>query len=406
MTERKSKRWLVLSLLAAGLASAALTAMLCGHLLARERFSQISGICTALTEKMPEAEQPLLEVLKDLHESGLFMETDKDSRTEIFLERYGYREADFAGHNRGAVWILAALCGIFGGLCMSAAVFLLQRKKRERIAGMTAYLERVNCGSGELLQAQEDDFSALEDELYKTVTALRQTREEAVRAKERFADNLANIAHQLKTPITAASLSLQRLCGQTDEFKLPESMSRLTRQVQAQLDRLTILGEALLTLARIDSGTLQLKQESVDAFTVLMLAAENLESLLSKQRMKVSILENGSAEFTGDLEWTMEALMNLIKNCAEHTPEGGTITCTYEKNPLYTEIRICDEGEGFAREDIPHLFERFYRGKCAKGEGIGIGLSLAGEIFALQNGSLTAKNLPEGGACFEVRVYA
>lgn len=406
MTERKSKRWLVLSLLAAGLVSAALTAMLCGHLLARERFCQISGICTALTEKMPEAEQPLLEVLKDLHESGLLMGADKDSRTEIFLERYGYREADFAGRNIGVVWILAAFCGIFGGLCMSAAVFFLQRKKRERIAGLTAYLERVNRGGGELLQAQEDDFSALEDELYKTVTALRQTREEAVRAKERFADNLANIAHQLKTPITAASLSLQRLRGQTDEFKTRESMSRLTQQVQAQLDRLTILGEALLTLSRIDSGALQLKQEAVDAFTVLTLAAENLESLLSKRRMKVSVLENGSAEFTGDLEWTMEALMNLIKNCAEHTPEGGTIACTYEKNPLYTEIRICDEGEGFAREDIPHLFERFYRGKCAKGEGIGIGLSLAREIFALQNGSLTAENLPEGGACFAVRVYA
>ena len=90
----------------------------------------------------------------------------------------------------------------------------------------------------------------------------------------------------------------------------------------------------------------------------------------------------------------------------EHSPGGGTIHCDYSYNPLYVEVLIWDEGEGFCPEDIPHLFERFYRGKRAVPNGIGIGLSLAKSIFELQNGNITARNLPERGACFEIRVYS
>ena len=108
---------------------------------------------------------------------------------------------------------------------------------------------------------------------------------------------------------------------------------------------------------------------------------------------------------TVDLDWTMEAIINLMKNCMEHN-KGGVITSTYGQNPLYTEIVIRDEGEGFAKEDMAHLFERFYRGKNAGEGGIGIGLALAKEIIERQNGTIRAKNLPEGGACFEIRFYS
>lgn len=97
--------------------------------------------------------------------------------------------------------------------------------------------------------------------------------------------------------------------------------------------------------------------------------------------------------------------MNLMKNCGEHSPEGGVVHCTYNQTPLYTEILIWDEGGGFAREDIPRLFERFYRGQRARDGGIGIGLSIAKAILERENGIITAKNLPEGGACFEIRIY-
>jgi signal transduction histidine kinase len=268
-----------------------------------------------------------------------------------------------------------------------------------RIAELTSYLEKVNSSAaGTVIQMKEDEFSHLQDEIYKTVTSLYQTRDAAVQAKVNFADNLANIAHQLKTPITAAFLSLQLMKNTTPSI--------YGEQVGRQLERLNRLEESLLTLSKIDAGTLHLEFSQVDIYTALNLAAENLNDLLMKERVSVDIPDHGCMEIYGDMEWTMEALMNLMKNCMEHSKHGGTIHCDYSSNPLYAEILIWDDGEGFQTEDIPHLFERFYRGKDAAGNGIGIGLSLARSVFELQNGNITARNRPEGGACFEIRVYS
>ncbi len=277
----------------------------------------------------------------------------------------------------------------------------MMRKKyrRKRIAELTDYLEQINIGgAGAVLQTKEDEFSQLQDEIYKTVTNLYVTRENAVKARENFADNLANIAHQLKTPLTAALLSLQLM-----EKEYPNPYAA---QIGRQLKRLAGLEESLLTLSKIDAGTLALEHVPVDIYTVLRLAAENLSDLLAKDKIKIDIPEKGCMEFSGDMEWTMEALMNLMKNCMEHSPQGGAIHCDYEQNPLYTEILIWDEGRGFAEKDLPYLFNRFYRGENAAEDGAGIGLSLAYSIFELQSGSLSARNLPEGGACFEIRLYS
>lgn len=267
-----------------------------------------------------------------------------------------------------------------------------------RISELTDYLEQINVGAdGTIIQTKEDEFSHLQDEIYKTVTTLYQTRDAAIKAKLNFADNLANIAHQLKTPITASVLSLQLM-----EKANPDNYAE---QIKKQLERLNRLEESLLTLSRIDSGTLPLEYSQMDVYTVLNLAAENLNDLLLKENIFVDIPDNGCIEIYGDMEWTMEALINLLKNCMEHSQNGGTIHCDYSRNPLYVEILIWDDGNGFATEDIPHLFERFYRGKNTTGNGIGIGLTLARSIFELQNGNITARNLPGGGACFEIRVY-
>ena len=280
-----------------------------------------------------------------------------------------------------------------GAFFLVAGLFLQKRRENLRIRALTDYLEQANTGKAAILSALgEDAFSKLEDEIYKTVTFLYRTREAAVQAKEEFAKNLSNIAHQIKTPITAISLTVQTI-GTAEAEEGNEEKERL-EQIRRQLMRLTHLEEALLILARLDAGTLVLKKKETDVYTLLILAADHLEELFARSGVSVRIPELGQIPITVDAEWTMEAIMNLLKNCAEHST-GKTIHCSYEQNPLYTEIVIRDEGKGFVKEDIPHLFERFYRGKNAEKGGIGIGLALAKEIIECQNGTIRAENRKE-----------
>ena len=357
-------------------------------------FEHTSALCETILTNSPEAEPQLLAALKDYHSL-----TEQELRGNDYLEKYGYRVDDFCYAFPLDTVLFPILFFLVTACAFAAGIFLSRRKDRKRIADLTEYLEQVNIGAGgTLIQMKEDEYSHLQDEIYKTVTMLYQTRETAVSAKKNFAENLANIAHQLKTPIAAAFLSLQLM-----EKEIPGAYAE---QVKQRLIRLNRLEESLLMLSKIDAGTLPLKQEKVDLYTVLNLAADNLNDLLRKNHISVDIPENGCIEFQGDLEWTMEALINLIKNCMEHSKPGGVVHCDYSGNPLYVEIRVWDGGAGFDTEDLPHLFDRFYRGRRALGDGIGIGLALARSIFELQNGTITACNLQNGGACFEIRIYS
>lgn len=360
-------------------------------------YEPISAFCRIMVEANPETEQQVFSALKEFHAL-----TGPEIAGDRFLASYGYTVREFCkGYPLPALALSFAL--LLAILCVFLIIILrTDKKNRRRIDGLTDYLEQVNRGAPGTLLQEEDGFSCLRDEIYKTVTGLYAARDEAVRARKNFADNLANIAHQLKTPLTAALLSLQLM-----ETKAPNPYAEPVRK---QLERLTRLEEALLSLSRIDSGTLFLKREEVDVFTALNLAAENLEDLLRERHVSVEISDRGRVCFPGDLEWTMEALMNLMKNCLEHSPAGGCIHCDYSENPLYVRILIRDEGEGFEKEDIPHLFERFYRGKNAAEGSTGIGLALSRAVFERQNGTLAAYNLlgdggSVSGACFEVRVY-
>lgn len=394
MTEQKKQGVMVLLPIMVCLMCTIAASALCIYEYRRTTFEHISQFCQVLIENDVQAEDLVLSSLKEYHEL-----TGEEIGGNEFLAQYGYRSSEFC-EGSWKNFIVPALISFLVTACtFLISAWYMSRRNRIRIAELTKYLEQVNVGaSGTIIQAREDGFSQLQDEIYKTVTMLYQTRDAAVRGRADFADNLANIAHQLKTPITAAYLSLQLM--------KKNSPNAYTKQIEKQLEHLDRLEESLLTLSKIDAGALQLERSPVDIYTALSLASENLDALLLEKEILVEIPDNGCVEIWGDLEWTMEALINLLKNCIEHSPKGGTIHCDYSGNPIYAEILIWDEGEGFKEEDIPHLFERFYRGEEAAGNGMGIGLYMAASIFELQNGTVTARNLPCGGACFEIKVYS
>lgn len=358
----------------------------------RLQFELLNVICSEVAEQAPESKKIISAVLKEYVNGNYDGAVGND-----MLSVLGYGASDFSGFTFG--WsVLSAAVGVITGILLFLFTFLYRNKMEAmRIRGLAEYLEQVNTGKADILSSSgEDDFSKLEDELYKTVTFLRHTKDLAVQARDDFAENLSNIAHQIKTPIAAISLSFQMM-KQTIN-------SRHLEQAEKQLLRLTRLEETLLVLSRLDAGTLLLQKDETDVFTLLVLAADNLQELFVNSCTSIDIPELGEMLVTADLDWTMEAMMNLMKNCMEHNP-GGMVHCSYGQNPLYTEIFIWDDGKGFAKEDIPHLFQRFYRGKNGDEGGIGIGLALAKELIERQNGTIRATNKPDGGALFEIRFY-
>ena len=388
---------------AVSLISSAVTVMLISCRYSRLQFDLVNVICGEVLEQEPEMKHIVSAALKEYTGGN----ADGVAMRDV-LSVLGYRISDFSDSSV-TYDIIFAITGFLAGIVLFAITYAFRNKtEAKRIEELSDYLEQVNMGKAVVLSVSgEDLFSRLEDEIYKTVTFLYQTKDAAVQAKNDFAENLSNIAHQIKTPITAISLSLQTLSEMP--MKKEYEKDRM-EQIKKQLNRLIHLEESLLVLSRLDAGTLMFQKEDVDVFTLLVLAADNLQELFADSGTFIDIPESGEMAVTADLNWTMEAVINVMKNCMEHNA-GGTVHCSYGQNPLYTEIFIWDEGDGFAKEDIPHLFKRFYRGKNAdaggniRGSGIGIGLALSKEIIEHQNGTIRAKNLPNGGACFEIRLY-
>ena len=375
-----------------GLTASGGCVLLASRYYSRLLFDLLNALCEEAAAREPELRNVIAAVLKEYTSGNAPARAKED-----FLSVLGYRISDFSGAAYGWITVFAAFFFVAGALLFLLTFLWKNKLEARRIQALADYLEQVNRGKAIILSTSgEDDFSKLEDEIYKTLTFLYQTREAAVQARNDFAENLSNIAHQIKTPITAISLSLQMMWQEPD--------GRHLKQVEKQLRRLTRLEEALLVLSRIDAGTLPLQRKEVDVFTLLVLAADNLQELFKGSGTSIEIPDAGGMMIMADLDWTMEAVMNLMKNCMEHG-KGGEVHCSYAQNPLYTEILIWDEGEGFAKEDIPHLFERFYRGQNAGEGGIGIGLALAKEIVERQNGTISAKNRRGGGALFEIRFY-
>lgn len=318
-----------------------------------------------------------------------------------FLEAYGYRPmgsfGDYFPFTAGISVLLFLIAGLWGFW----GQYREEMRIKGRILGLTEYLRAVNLGEGAALNRCEDEFSHLEDEMYKTVMELWSTREAAVKNHEVLAERIADIAHQLKTPLTSMSLMTELLEEyQTDETE--EYYSRLSRQIE----RLRNLVAGLLALAKLDSHGIVFHRERLAVPDLLESVSELLGDMMAERQ--ISLVEEACSSecvLYGDRQWTEEALLNILKNCVEHTPDGGRIRVTYSQNPIYTELRMEDGGGGFAKKDLPHLFERFYRGEGAAKDHAGIGLALAKSVLERQNGYLYAENTADGHAGFRIRWY-
>ena len=286
----------------------------------------------------------------------------------------------------------------------SLLLFLFFTWKRYRaISNLSSQVDSILHGEYDvnLIPDEEGELAVLSSELSKMTLRLRDQADRLEKDKQYLSDSLADISHQLRTPLTSIRMIVPRLAtdGQNKEQQAN------VRKVDALLNRTESLISMLLKIARLESGTVQFANEPVQVESLLRSTLEPLEILRDIMGIELCCNIDKQATFVGDRLWTAEAIGNILKNCIEHCVEGGKLEVNASENPIYTEIVIADNGSGFSAEDLPHLFDRFYRGSNAKKESAGIGLNLARMIIAKQNGIIKAQNRPEGGAQFLIRFY-
>jgi signal transduction histidine kinase len=368
-----------------------------------------AGIVGVVVQKYPEAEA---QVVQDLSSPG----ADSVSLGTQVLEKYGLGTARagvdpaFSGADIGvAVGLLARLLpvglALVGLVCAGFVLFLVryQRAVSTQVSGLSAYLRDIDAGdySLDVRDNGEGSFSLLKNDLYKVTVRLREQAELLQKDKTALSNLIADISHQIKTPLTSLGVLADLLAEDPPEADRRAFVERLG----AQLGRIQWLTGALLKLARLDAGTAALKSEPVEVRPLIERALEPLQIPLEIKRQRLEVHGEAEASFTGDLNWSAEALSNVVKNCVEHTPDGGRIEISYSANALYTEIIVSDDGEGIARRDVPNIFNRFYRGENTGESSVGIGLALAKAIFTAQGGDISVRSERGVGTSFTIRVF-
>ncbi|HVU12084.1 MAG TPA: HAMP domain-containing sensor histidine kinase [Phototrophicaceae bacterium] len=324
------------------------------------------------------------------------------------LGKYGLQDLGAAQRGIGAgllARLLPTELALTGLACAGFALLLAgyRRSIAAQVAGLSAYLRQIEAGDYALdvRDNGEGSFSLLKNDVYKVTVRLREQAELLQKDKTALSNLITDISHQIKTPLTSLGVLADLLAEDPPE----EDRRAFVERLRAQLGRIQWLVAALLKLARLDAGTATFKREPVVLRELVRRALEPLQIPLEIKKQRLEVHGDDSASFTGDLNWSAEALTNVIKNCVEHTPEGGKIEIAYAANALYTEITVSDDGEGIASADLPNIFNRFYRGANAGENSVGIGLALAQAIFNAQGGDIAVHSQRGTGTSFEIRLF-
>ncbi len=295
------------------------------------------------------------------------------------------------------------LVAVLSVLLMGTSLLFTRWRYRE-LEKLSIYLREISNGNDSLdiRDNKEGELSILKNNIYKVTLMLSEHRLLLQRDKIQLTDAISDISHQLKTPLT----SMMVMADLLSDSNLPASKRMIfTRSIRIQLERSDWLVSSLLKLSKIDAKTIQFKKDRISVKNLIQKALEPLLIPLDIKGQTVSIAEAADVSFVGDFNWTAEALINILKNGVEHTQEGGAIFIAFSENTLFTEITIADNGKGISKEELPYIFNRFYKGKNAGEGSIGIGLALSHSIISSQNGVIDVVRNKDNGAQFQIKFY-
>lgn len=295
----------------------------------------------------------------------------------------------------------AGILAIASAAAFGTAFFAFTKARYQSIARISDQIDLVLHNADRLYigESDEGELSILQSEITKMTLRIREQNDALKKEKEHLSDSLADIAHQLRTPLTSVNLILSLLENNPDE-KERKALIRETKELFVQMDWLLA---SLLKLSRLDAGIVAFKSERIHVDALITAALHPLLIPMELHAVAVQVDVPKGIVIWGDSGWLSEAIQNILKNCMESAGDNGKIEIACEDTPLFTEVTIHDSGAGLHAEDLPRLFDRFYRGKNAGTAGYGIGLALCKMIISGQGGTITAKNHPQGGALFAIR---
>ncbi|WP_313799679.1 HAMP domain-containing sensor histidine kinase [Cytobacillus sp.] len=298
----------------------------------------------------------------------------------------------------------AVLFTMITSVLLIGCSLIFTRWRYKEIEKLSSYLRQITSGnySLDVRDNQEGELSILKNEMYKVTIMLSEQKSQLKKEKVLLTDAISDISHQLKTPLT----SMMMMADLLNDTKLPAvKRAEFIQSIRIQLDRMEWLVSSLLKLSKIDAGTVLFKKERIVVKKLIEKAVEAVMIPMDIKEQTLSIEGEDSVSFIGDYNWTCEAIINILKNCVEHTPSGGTITICFSENILFTEIMIADTGEGIPKEDIPYIFNRFYKGKNASEDSVGIGLAMAHSMIRSQNGDIHVRSKLDKGTQFQLKFY-
>ena len=312
------------------------------------------------------------------------------------------------------ITILAAIpVAIFLGVPAGAAVFITgvlltvlfivyTKNRYKKIEKLNDYLVRVlsENDTDEILDQEEGELSILKTNIYKTTSTLKYQKELLADDKKNLAAALADISHQLKTPLTSMMVMNDLLVDEQDEDKRTEFLQTQS----SQLDRMNWLIQTLLKLSKLDAGTIVLKREDVLATELVEEAIKPFEIQFDLRNISFES-DVSKVNIRCDKNWTVEAIQNIIKNCIEHMDDGGQLFIAVTDTNIFTQLTIKDTGCGIAAEDVPHIFERFYKGKNAGKDSVGIGLALSKSILEEEQAEINVESSEGVGTRFIIKFY-
>lgn len=358
---------------------------------------KINDIINNVMEKYPEVkEEDILKIINN-----------RDDSSENILEKYGYDDElsyikELRENINKNLINTAVLIGIFGiaSLSIFMRYVLIQEKELKEI---NEYIKEVNNKNYSLkIEDNKDgELSRLRNELYKTTVILREAAENSEEEKEKLSIAIADISHQLKTPLTSIRIMLDNISDNPD--MLQEIREDFIQDISKQVEHMSSLVISLLKIAKFDAGTIKMENEEIDAKKLIDSVINNLAILIEIKEIEVITKIDEKAIFIADYKWQQEALTNILKNAIEHSQPKSNIYIIVENTSIFLKIKIKDEGQGIEQKDLKHIFERFYKAKNCNEDSIGIGLSLAKTIIEQNNGYIKATSEVGKGTLFEIK---